>query len=122
MQEQQGKGISRNGVSQKKESMENLPAPRYWRKARLKWLLQYEPLSARDKFLNNPKALLQELKEKAQQAVKYRRKLQEKGNLADDQISEIVLNMVAPTEGSPPEPLPEDKEIEIREWFENQFY
>ena len=102
--------------------MERIPAPRYLMKARLKWILQFEPNLALDKFQNNQKALLQELKEKAQQAVKYRRELKAKGNLADDQISEIVLNMIAPTEGNPPEPLPEDEELDIREWFENQFH
>lgn len=76
----------------------------------------------KDKIQKNPEGLLQELKEKAQQAVKYRRKLQAAGNLADDQISEIVQNMIAPIEGNPPKPLPEEEELEIREWFENQFY
>ena len=104
------------------EELKNLPAPRYWMKARLKWMLHFEPNLMWDKFQNNPKALLQELKEKAQQAVKYRRELQKKGNLADDQISEIVQNMIAPTEGNPPKPLPEEEELKIREWFERQFY
>jgi hypothetical protein len=102
--------------------MENLPAPNYLMRARMRWLLQFEPHSLKDKIQKNPEGLLQELKEKAQQAVKYRRKLQAAGNLADDQISEIVQNMVAPIEGDPPKPLPEEEELEIREWFENQFY
>ena len=102
--------------------MENLPAPMYWKKARLKWLLQYEPLLTEEKHRKDPQGLLQELKEKARQAVKYRRELRKKGRLADDQISEIVQNMIAPTDGNPPEPLPEEEELEIREWFENQFH
>lgn len=73
--------------------MKNLPAPKYWQKARLKWLLEYEPLQTREKHQKDPQGLHQELIAKAQQAVKRRRVLKSR-DLADDQISEIVLNLV----------------------------
>ena len=104
------------------EELKDLPAPRYWKKARLKYLLMMEPQRVAETFQKDPNRLLEELTKKAQQAAKQREKLEKAGNLADDQISEIVHNMITPTEGNPPEPLPEEEELEIREWFENQFY
>jgi hypothetical protein len=100
--------------------MENLPAPRYWKKARLKYLLTMEPQRVAETFQKDPNSLLEELTKKAQQAAKQVGTLKKAGNLADDQISEIVLNMVAPTDGNPPTQLPEDLEIKIREWFDEQ--
>ena len=102
--------------------MERIPAPNYLIRARMNWVLQFEPQLTKEKRHNDPEGLKEELAKKAEQAAQYRRKLKAKGNLADDQIDEIVHNMIAPTEGNPPEPLPEEEELEIREWFENQFH
>ena len=100
--------------------MQNLPlAPIQWQRARLEFLLQYEPKRVAKKFQKDPKKLREELRESARQAYKRKLELKEDSNLADDQIDEIVLNGVAPYIGDPKEPLPEELELQIRDWFED---
>jgi len=100
-------------------NIQNLPAPKTWQRARLKYLLQYEPQRVKSLFQSDPEKLHNELKSKAQQAVQNKRFLLEKGKLSPDQISEILLNLVAPSDGIPAKPLPEDQEFQIRDWFES---
>lgn len=90
-----------------------------WWNPRLEYLLQYEPNRIGKLFRTNRKALYAELKLAVQKAFLYEEKVSENKNLAPDQIEEIVLNMVAPTEGEPKEPLPESLEFRIRAWAQD---
>jgi hypothetical protein len=90
----------------------------YWQ-GRLEYLLEYEPERTRELFLDNRKKLYQEMKRAVQKAVLYEDKLEKNPNLEKDQVQEIVLASICPTDGEPREPLSEHLEMRIRDWAED---
>lgn len=87
-----------------------------WWKGRLEYLLLYEPQRTWEKFLENRKQLYREMRLAVQKACLYKRKLKENPNLEPDQIQEIVMDSVSPTDGEPKEPLEDNQEMRLRAW------
>ena len=88
----------------------------FWWRARIRYLLEFEPQETRRLFLSNKKELEERLTEKTRQAVALSKKLE---NLEPDRRQEIVLNLVAPHDQRPRNQLPETMQEQILEWSEN---
>lgn len=84
-------------------------------KARLEWMLEYQPRQAWAMFEKDPKRLMDSLNRATARSVLLREELKSQGK-PRDVVDEIALSALAPSETDPPEPLPPEKEEKIRAW------
>lgn len=93
-------------------------------KAHLTWLLENKPQETWEDFQTNPDGLKETIDRKTLQSanVQYRLK---NSKAPEDAIQEAMLAVVAPSDGpaltadTPPEPLTDQQERRIWEWWEN---
>lgn len=99
----------------------NLENPLEWKwwNQRVRYLLDCQPEVTWQTFRENRQDLYDQIVEKVEQAADYEVSLNEQGNLAPDQVWELVSNLVYPRDIPEREPLPEDQEGEILVWAEN---
>lgn len=86
--------------------------------ARLRWLMDNEPARVSRLFREKPEKLKAELLRNLQVASLELERLKAKGEPRDAAEEKVLGRIVAPPEGpalssSPPDPLPENEEIEI---------